>query len=79
MSAISVTPSVSSASSLRPRRESQEDGHVAVGADDVTEHPHAVLVSPLEIVDEHCDGVGGSQLADGDGSEIENSKELAIR
>ena len=64
---------------IRARRESQEDGQVGVGADDVAEHPHAVLVGPLEIVDEHRYGVGGSQRADGDGGEIENSQELVIR
>ena len=64
---------------LRARREPQEDGQVGVGADDVAEHPHAVLVGPLEVVDEKRYGVGGSQRPDGHGGEIENSKELVIR
>ena len=63
---------------LGARREPQEDGQVGVGADDVAEHPHAVLVGPLEIVDEQRYGVA-SQRADGDGGEIEHAKELLIR
>ncbi len=56
-----------------------EDRRVRVGADDVAEHPHAVLVRPLEVVDQYRYGAGGCQRADGDGCEIEYAKELVIR
>ena len=60
-------------------REPQEDGEVGVGADDVAQHPHAVLVGPLEIVDEQRYGLGLGQRADGAGGEIEHAQELLIR
>ena len=64
---------------LGARREPQEDGEVGVGADDVAKHPHAVLVGPLEIVDEQRYRLRLGQRADGDGGEIEHAKELLIR
>ena len=64
---------------LGARCEPEEDGEVGVGADDVAEHPHAVLVGPLEIVDEQCYRLRFGQRADGDGGEVEHAQELLIR
>ena len=58
MSAMSVTASCDLGQLLGTRCEPEEDGQVGVGADDVAEHPHAVLVGPLEIVDEYRYGAG---------------------
>jgi hypothetical protein len=61
------------------RREPEEDRQIRVRANDVAEHPHAVLVSPLEVVDEHSQGSCSGQRPDGDGGEIEYAQELLIR
>jgi hypothetical protein len=63
---------------FRASGEPEKDRQVGVGADDVAEHPHAVLVGPLEIVDEQCDRLRGRQRADGNGGQIEHAKELVI-
>ena len=63
---------------LGPDREHQEDRARRVGADDVAEQPQAVVVGPLEVVDQHGERPLGGQVPDGDGAEVERAQEPAV-
>ncbi len=64
---------------LGPDREQQEDRTRRVGADDVAEQPQAVVVGPLEVVDEQRDRPDRREVAHRDGAEIQRPQELAVR
>ena len=59
-------------------REHEEDRARGVGADEVAEQPQAVVVGPLEVVDEDRDRFRGGEIADRDGAEVERSEQLGV-
>ena len=79
ISAKSVTASETSASFSARVASPRKMGRSESVPDDVAKHPHAVLVSPLEIVDEQRYGLRFGERTDGHGGEIEHAQELLIR
>ena len=64
---------------LRTRRQREEDRKIRAGADHVAQQPHAVLVRPLEVIDEERDGPAARQRPHGHGGEVEHAQELLVR
>ena len=63
---------------LGPDREHQEDRARGVRADDVAEQAEAVVVGPLEVVDQDGERSLGGEGAERDGAEIERAQEPAV-
>ena len=61
---------------LRSHGDEDEDRPVGVTADDVSEQAQAVLVGPLEVVEEDREGSDGRQLGDGDRGQVVRAQEL---
>ena len=68
----SPTPAISSGRTVMRMRI----GPVGVAADDVAEQAQAVLVGPLEVVEEDREGSDGRQLGDGDRGQVVRAQEL---
>ena len=64
---------------LRPDREHQEDRARRVRADDVAEQAQAVVVGPLQVVDQERERPRGGEGAERDGAEVERAQQPAIR
>ena len=57
----------------------EEDRAARVRPDDVAEEPEAVVVGPLEVVDQQGHGALRGQAPNGHGSEVQGSEELLVR
>ena len=78
MSAIRFTASVTSASSSGRIANSRKIGLAAIGADHVAEQAQAVVVGPLEVVDQDGERPLGGEGAERDGAEIEGAEQPAV-
>ena len=63
---------------LGPDREHQEDRARAVGTDHVAQQAEAVLVRPLEVVDQDGERPFGGQGAERDGAQVERAEQTAV-
>ncbi len=63
---------------LGPDREHQEDRARAIRADHVAEEAQAVLIRPLEVVDQDGERALGGQGPEGDGAEVEGAEQAAV-
>ena len=63
---------------LGPDREHQEDRARRDGADDVAEHAQAVVVGPLQVVDQDGERPFGGEGAERDGAEVERAQQPAV-
>ncbi len=64
---------------VRAHRENEKDRAGGGGPNEIPKQPDAVLIGPLEIVDEQRQRAGGGRLAQGHRAEVEDAQELAVR
>ena len=78
MSATRLTASVTNANSSGRIANIRKIGLVRVGADDVAEQAEAVVVRPLEVVDQDRERPLGGEGAERDGAQVERAEQPAV-